>query len=652
MVKNGAFNRIIAALLLLALLLPLLLSCGREPMVEPFTRPPDSAFPQDTSAVQSAGPKSTVGPAASLTVKNELQALIAQLYISPAEASNWGNAAVTELGAGEERRIDFAAFSAVPGEKYDIGTIDENGVNYDCFDVVLLDGDTISLSGNAEKAEFRLERAGGAVETLDAKVYNDEPSEVKRVSFITPYVSRSSDYSVDGETGEVYADYSFTELKLNSKDAGRFPLLEKTLEAENKRRSETSREAYAEFAENALKLRRDEPSQPLRTAAFSDEVFIKRTDEKLLSILLVQSKSVNGVEELTYSSANFDPETGALLMLSDALKETQNLQAIIYDELVKAYGGFPFDDELELAGEFSRPSEKLIWSVEPKGLGIMLNGAAFEAENKYYEIFIPFEDHPELLAEKYRPANENYALTIPCGRAVHTMAEGKRASVEVDFAEGEADEPAVLRIVYGGAEYSEELSGVYDAEASLAHIGGRELLYLDMLSDNDNRFLLVFSLEDGGIIPLGTFPGSWSYAYSANAAGSFSKLIMPMADPASFSLYTTTELLGTVDASKTYSIGENGMPETEDTYFNVIRPDVEFTLKTPLELPLVSETGEAEEGTAMLEAGSTLVYFRTDGEKTADLALEDGRFVRITVENHLINGASVDEVLDGVVYSG
>jgi hypothetical protein len=150
---------------------------------------------------------------------------------------------------------------------------------------------------------------------------------------------------------------------------------------------------------------------------------------------------------------------------------------------------------------------------------------------------------------------------------------------------------------------------------------------------------------------LGEFYGSWGYTYETSDDAAV-RLVQPMVDPESFALYSRTELLGTADGTKIYSVDDDGLPKTEDKYFLIIRPDIEFALKQPLSLHLVTEAGDIDVSTVLLEAGTALSYFRTDGSRFADLALDDGSFVRAIIDDGCIDSVPIEELFEGIVFSG
>ncbi|MBR5949784.1 MAG: hypothetical protein IKZ82_14250 [Clostridia bacterium] len=625
------------------------LACAGGWVVEPFTRPPITEKPQTSSDVSPAPDTSaSLDPeASSISFKNELASMITELYISPSETDKWGEAVFYDIMSGEAEKIDFSWFNGVSGERYDIGTIDENGVNYDCYDVVLIDGDRIILSINAGNAEFEIERASGKLDFIDAVVYSDEPGEEKRSVFIRPYLSTESAHSSSGD--DVYALYTQTSVRLSSAAEERFPLLDQALNALHKKRSEASSEAYREIAEIAESAYQSaHPGSSFAAAEFSDNAFIISSEENIFSILFERRERFGDDSIIVYEAANFDPQTGEELMLSDVVVAVQKLQLFIYSELEKDYGGIPFDEDTELISEFSAPSEKLSWFIEPQGLHVLIDGVPFGGEDMLYSAYLSFGEYKDIIQEKYIPKSENHASAFPLDFDYRTLIEGKSSLINISAS---FDEEHQLRIQYNGAVHESELTGVYEVKPLLVRSNGRDLLYLDMLSDNDQRLLSIYSLEDDAIVHLGEFHCTWGYSYESTA-DSMTRLVQSMVDPEAFTLYSETVLLGSAYGEKMYFVGEDGMPQSEDKYFIIISPDLEFELKQPLELHLVTEAGDMDVSTVSLDAGSILTYYRTDNERFADLSLDDGRFVRAVIDDGCIDSIPLDEIFGGIVYFG
>ena len=641
----------IALLLSLTMLLFCLACGGGGGKVEPFTRPPATEQPQ-TSSSSSASPapnETQDTESAAIRFRNDIGSELIELYISAAELGTWGEPAYYGIASGQTIEIRFLEFFGVPGEKYDIGTIDENGVNYDCFEVVLTDGDNIILTGNSEKADFVFERTNGNAQTVAAKVYSDGFPAEKSSAFIQPNLSTASDYTrISTNSYELDVFTSFTEIGIAGTDAERFPLLDQALNALNERRAEEANNAFGDFVERAGSEGSASSLESFPASEFKDDAFVLASEENVMSILFVHSETINSNAAANYESAAFDPQTGAQLMLSDVAADIQKLEQSIYAQLEKTYGEIPFDEDAELIAEFSAPSDKLAWTIEPSGLRVLINGASFGAESELYSVFLSFSDYSKIVSERYVPKCENYAFAFPLDLELKTPIEGKLSSLKIT---AELEDEPTLRIAYNAAALESEINSVYEVKPHFVHSNGRDLLYLDMLSDNDFRFISIYSLEDDAIVHLGEFYGSWGYTYETSGDAAL-RIVQPMVDPENFSLYSRTELLGTADAIKSYSVGGGGLPKTQDTYYLIIRPDIEFTLKQPLEFHMVTAAGDIDVSTVSLPQGTTLCYYRTDGERFADLALDDGSFVRAIIDDGCIDSVPIEEFFEGIVFSG
>lgn len=103
-----------------------------------------------------------------LQFKNELPTAV-NVYFSCAADDDWGEKP-TRVGvkSGVRFGLNFSDFDGASGKKADIGAIDENSVNYDIYEVVLNEGDSIILSGNNAEAIFIITHADGTMSSFAA----------------------------------------------------------------------------------------------------------------------------------------------------------------------------------------------------------------------------------------------------------------------------------------------------------------------------------------------------------------------------------------------------------------------------------------------------------------------------------------------------
>ena len=103
--------------------------------------------------------------------KNDLKSVLHGVHVSPANAEEWGDPLnYANLSVGSSIHIDFEKFAG-DSPVYDIGLIDENGVNYDIYEVTLTIGDTLIISGDGESATLTVKGVDGSEKSYTADVY-------------------------------------------------------------------------------------------------------------------------------------------------------------------------------------------------------------------------------------------------------------------------------------------------------------------------------------------------------------------------------------------------------------------------------------------------------------------------------------------------
>lgn len=110
----------------------------------------------------------------SIIFKNETGATIDSFYISPETDEEWGEALNSDkIAAGDVLKSDAATVIKSDVTMYDIGAIDENGLNYDVYQVPLVAGDTIVLSVDGEEAVATVTSISGSSEEYRGYTYTD-----------------------------------------------------------------------------------------------------------------------------------------------------------------------------------------------------------------------------------------------------------------------------------------------------------------------------------------------------------------------------------------------------------------------------------------------------------------------------------------------
>ncbi|MBR3298393.1 MAG: hypothetical protein IKI64_04235 [Clostridia bacterium] len=105
-----------------------------------------------------------------ISFKNELKVPV-NIYFSRADDDSWSDKpTAVNVVSGAETGIAFSRLDSASGKRFDVGAIDENGMNYDIYDVVLIEGDLITLSGDESEAHFTITHSDGTSTVLSAHI--------------------------------------------------------------------------------------------------------------------------------------------------------------------------------------------------------------------------------------------------------------------------------------------------------------------------------------------------------------------------------------------------------------------------------------------------------------------------------------------------
>ena len=106
--------------------------------------------------------------------QNDTGAKIHGLHITSASSDSWGDPLnYADISVGSKIIVDMEKLTEGPGV-YDVGAIDENGMNYDVYEVTLNIDDTIRLSAEDDTAILIVTSADGGSETYYGLAYPQE----------------------------------------------------------------------------------------------------------------------------------------------------------------------------------------------------------------------------------------------------------------------------------------------------------------------------------------------------------------------------------------------------------------------------------------------------------------------------------------------
>lgn len=337
---------------------------------------------------------------ASFTVRNGLDSVLTELYISPADMENWGDA-VASLEPGAEAELAFYALAGASPEAgeglFDIGAIDENGVNYDAFSVRIQDGDSVLLTGDWRSGVFRIAHRDGSTDFVTASVYwNTMESDPAAIDVRFGYAS----LPVNTAAGAIACSYSYPQLDAAAAEA--YPQLSEAfgqlaLEREAAVRKLAEKAANAP-AETPDPDGNETPSQSASNGPVVETAILGRADEVIVSILF--EANVNG--ETVFASAAFDPLTGARLHPSDIVTDVRALPHLLNTALKAKGSELEINEYRDHRGDFSADSAHYAFLLEKGGIRFCFNKNAFRSKAEDTpSVLLAYETDPFLIKPRF-----------------------------------------------------------------------------------------------------------------------------------------------------------------------------------------------------------------------------------------------------------
>lgn len=394
-----------------------------------------------------------------------------------------------------------------------------------------------------------------------------------------------------------------------------------------------------------------------------------RTDEKLISLYYNEYLWLGGAHPSTFGrTLNADPLTGKILTLKDIAADYDSLYERVAEKLAEIneesglYEGY---EEIlnsifyEEGSDYGEP----IFTVSADEVTIYFNTytlAPYAAGAQ--QLDFPFAEYGDLFLGEYQKQQKDSAVVLEENGRIRIDPDGDGTEKEFYYtADRNEDGYASSFIIsYDGQEYDmASLEGIEDYISSYQSFGyvihredGRYFLYLQSFGEGDQAYLQVLSLTEDGPVFVG--------AEGLSMNGQERKEL----DPDSFLMSSQFDILGTYSAFKTFHIGEDGMPETEDELWTITAAYTDWKIKltSTVDLKLPVRERETERGSGQIESvpeGSTFILAKTDGVNYVEAILSDGRICEFTLESPendewiwKLNGEDIEECFVYIPYAG
>lgn len=451
------------------------------------------------------------------------------------------------------------------------------------------------------------------------------------------------------QDGSLLCSTEWNYFYLSQEDAAVYPALVAALDVLNQETAAAGAAYTTELSETARENFQVKSADDLY-AWYSQESIVRRADQTALSFLHYEEY----FDTVNYGSivwaTNLDPATGKKLTLADVFVHPEELPELL-DDQYRANGQSVDEDTKEyFASCISR--EEFFWVVGYQNVTFYFS-PPFDSlyTDDLLTLSFWFQDSPHLFQEKFRSPPCQYVVKLD-----------PHSPLDIDLNRDDDFKDTIRYESYTGWPeiwvndqfYSilpdEEIDAgipLRALEVYFVHTADEHhLLYIDTAVWNDYHVLSIYSLDDACLLER-----YWSVGFYEEFTEEGERRRELFTDPADFTLYALTELLGTMWGVCKYQVDpSSGLAVEKNPYFDVIN-DNTLTALIPLEaIALPDEIHET------IPAGTNLYFLRTDCLSYVDMQAEDGREWRIYVDASqwpiTVNNVSIDQCFDGMFYSG
>lgn len=481
-------------------------------------------------------------------------------------------------------------------------------------------------------------------------------------------------YSDDYSESELAGEYHVESLLLMEECQDTYPELYDVLHKIAEEKHEIYLEEHEEFSDYALEdyTQRVEDGRWASKSYVKTRIFLKRCADQYLSYYDEISYCWEELRPYQKIGHNFDITTGKEVDLGDVLNITEDeLNEIIAttlredcpddlddlenveDTLSKYHYG------LETTGDDDRLYD---WYFSVDGVHIVFNGYdlvdSFSFGN--HEVLLSYDDY---VNSEYVYAPEGSYSYMRSDMSI--MDEGYFSGHHTDspllmYAEDETDDEFATSLILANGDdiarfddviyYIDSVNKVYDVFTA----DGKEYIYVTIEGMAEEWYLYVFDITDGGAKACDYTSHIHEYlGYTTDPDYAGEPVF---SDPDHLMIPRLNDMLGSIISYSYDVVGDDGMPECKQTYFNVSWASMEITSLEDIDVYEILEDGTLSGEKTTIEKGTHFLPVRTDDETYVDCRLDDGRIVRLYIEikdyNFYIDGVDVKGLFEGLIYAG
>lgn len=439
-------------------------------------------------------------------------------------------------------------------------------------------------------------------------------------------------------------------LKLGSDDSLKYPSLSNALNGINNSFIQNGQSVYSRLSAAALKSYLADSIgfvQYTRTTS----VVLPRCDSRVVSILY-RSEECSGGEmpDVSYSCTNRVTVTGRQLDIRDVVTDLPQLRNIIEEELPAKYPDTELYDLTSSLNRYMEDPTQFVWTVDYQGISLYFNPYELaDASAGVLSLSLRYDSYPELLVQDYAELPNSYSVPFADGQCLNfdldSNGENDRISVYDTYNDklGYSD---VLTISINGSETSTK-TGLRGYECYVIHAGlGRNYLLINGENLSNYGYVNVFRIDRTGAVFVG---GLYDTSLQSAGKSGYCEGKPMLTNPDSFILGSKCTLIREQPGVKTYHIGADGMPVSNEEYY-LLDPTVFITSKNEIStLSIDPKTGSGNQGALKIPAKTEFYFWRTDAASYVDMKTSDGKCCRLFVtkgNTQFVNGTNVNDIFE------
>ncbi len=494
------------------------------------------------------------------------------------------------------------------------------------------------------------------------------------------YKKNTYEFSDDGEYKELVRG-RFNMPLLSDKSAKEYPALAAALEADCKKETAAYDAQITQSVTDAKDWYAEMPDAFYGPWETTQDVSVMRCDEKVVSFFLPVYQFMGGAHGIYGNGyVTYDTQTGKVLHLSDVLTSTDNLTAMLHDELLRQYSDDP-DMFFGLDGSLANYVDGESYTVENGDETEYYTGYTWALSSEGVEFYFgPYElaayaagaqsvtfkyaDHPELFKEEYLPESgpKNYLEYFGNYTDKYDLdgdGKGDVIQIEYEYNDDYSEKTGANfkvndnSVKLGGdmdlVNLDDEIPGYYIHLTS-----GKDFVYVIADDFNDYVRYIIYDVTGGDIKPVDDIVFSKAVFDYEEDPLAFKEYFLY--DPDCMYLATKFDVICSFTAAKAYHVGDDGRPVSDDDIYTVVSQVAyePITSIKDFECEVIGDDGSTSKTT--LNAGETFRLLTTDGETYVDAQISDGRVVRLyysgTGYEMKINDIPAEELFKELMYAG